>query len=102
MDKFSFDIDIEPFKEGVRLEINDFTADVLDEMFRKIVNRTPVKTGYAKSRWEVDIGKDAEGFVSGEITNDAPYIVYLEQGSSDQAPYGMIQVTLAEMEIKYS
>lgn len=97
-----FEVDVTEFKEGVKLEINDMASNIADALYRKIVSRTPVRTGYAKSRWTVDVSKDAEGFVQGEITNDAPYIIFLEMGSSDQAPNGMIQISLAEIEAKYS
>lgn len=97
-----FEIDFKPFKEGVKLELNNLTSTVADEMFRKIVARNPVDTGYSRSRWQVETYQNTKGFVRGEITNDAPYIIYLEMGSSDQAPNGFIQITVAEMEAKYS
>ena len=102
MDKVSFDIDLSEFESGVKIEINDLASNIAEEMFRKIVDRTPVKSGYAKSRWQVEVDKDSDGFVNAEITNDAPYIIFLEMGSSDQAPNGMVAITLAEMEMKYS
>jgi hypothetical protein len=42
---------------------------------------TPIDTGYARSRWEVDETEDAF-----YVKNDADYIQYLNEGSSKQAP----------------
>ena len=58
--------------------------------------RTPIDTGFARSRWEE--------FPQGAVTlgrefgtqNDASYIVKLEYGYSKQAPHGMARITAAE------
>jgi len=62
----------------------DFAVDLL----RKI---TPIKTGYARSRWK---SKKYFFLPGGEISNDAPYINRLNQGSSQQAPALFIERAL--------
>lgn len=101
MPKAAFEVEIKPFKDGMKLVVNEASATILQEAFRKIVSRTPVASGFARSRWQIDVQKNSEGYFEGEITNDAPYIVFLEMGSSDQAPNGMVQITLEEIRNKY-
>jgi hypothetical protein len=84
-----------------------------------LVNKTPVDTGRARGNWQVTIGSPAEGEnKSGDpiarggeviekierigsglfyISNNVPYIEALENGHSDQAPLGMLAVTLQEL-----
>lgn len=86
-----------------------------------VVLKTPVDTGRARGGWQLDIGDfsgapdrlDPTGAAVfadaarklgalkfGErvvIGNNVHYITYLEEGSSKQAPQGMVAVTLAEV-----
>jgi len=57
---------------------------------------TPVKTGYARSRWRSHKNYFTPG---GDIINDAEYIVFLNQGSSKQAPAFFIEQALAAAKI---
>jgi len=54
---------------------------------------TPVDTGYAASRWQYEM-KTINGETVGDITNDTPYLIYLNKGSSKQAPPFFIEQTL--------
>lgn len=94
------------------------------EVAKRLVNRTPVDTGRARGGWTVYMdeegipvevgGNDAavkqgqedsrveknldgpgEKFV--ELINGVPYIVMLEHGHSDQAPAGMVRITIREL-----
>jgi len=65
----------------------------IDKFFGRVVDDTPVDTGYAASRW---INETADG--DGEISNDAPYIDVLEEGWSDQAPDGMVEINIPQLE----
>ncbi|HCY86594.1 MAG TPA: hypothetical protein DHV36_15780 [Desulfobacteraceae bacterium] len=94
------------------------------DLYRAIVERTPVDTGRAKANWMIStsdrdltidhddgfsfaeinalIDEEAMGF-SFElhddvviITNNLEYISELENGTSKQAPRGMVSVSLAE------
>ena len=92
------------------------------EIAYRIISRTPVDTGAARANWNVglqanDTDTSHEPDPTGQsavtraheklavmtsnqtrifITNALPYINRLEHGHSDQAPNGMVQVTLAE------
>ena len=91
-----------------------------------VVNRTPVDTGRARGNWQTTVGQPALGQVDGTdkdgsptiedglsalvnlepfdqvwITNNVPYIEALENGHSDQAPAGMLAVTVASIEQQY-
>lgn len=87
-----------------------------------VVLRTPVDTGRARANWQADVGSGKNGEVDAEdkggagtiaagagvigkqkgfeplaLTNNLPYIGDLEDGSSKQAPSGMVAETLADM-----
>lgn len=88
--------------------------------FQRIVNRTPVKTGAARNNWSMGVGAkvtatrgpDTDGSEALQdiiaktakmgmdkpvyLTNRLAYVERLENGSSKQAPVGMVAVTLAE------
>lgn len=90
-------------------------------VLRKIVQRTPVKTGLARGNWNLSLGQPdptrqrpaplgqspisrAVQVLSGKetisqihITNSLAYIGLLENGRSNQAPGGMVAVTAAEV-----
>jgi len=87
------------------------TKTVID-LFRRIVERTPIDTGRARANWS--IGPDPNAAVDYKdlsdvadyeykldtgtiwIFNNLVYIVPLEEGHSDQAPQGMVAISLAE------
>lgn len=88
-----------------------------------VVFRTPVRTGRARGNWRLLIGKsqrpgvqqtyDPDGTItvlriiaaaeraavysSFTLYNAVPYVKHLENGSSQQAPLGMMRVTLDEL-----
>ena len=63
------------------------------EVFDRIVRRTPVgETGEAQRGWELSQSGNET-----IIKNDVPYIGILENGWSDQAPNGMVRITLEEV-----
>jgi hypothetical protein len=62
----------------------DFAVDLLRQI-------TPIDTGYARARWR---SKKFLLLPGGEISNDAPYINRLNQGSSKQAPALFIERAL--------
>jgi hypothetical protein len=92
------------------------------ETIGRLVDRTPVDTGAAKFHWFVRAQPDevfdkARTDPSGQqpkqrakrdvkifrigwmlwLVNSAPYMTYLERGSSKQAPAGVVAITLAEV-----
>lgn len=92
------------------------------EILRRVVFLTPVDTGRARGNWQLTIAQPATEqipVVKGStpdpvsagantlgrlneldivyISNNVPYIGFLERGSSDQAPGGMVAVTLGSL-----
>lgn len=87
------------------------------DLLRRIAIKTPVDTGRARGNWQTSINQwsEEEHFSSdpvGEgatvlarippfatifLTNNVSYIIYLEEGSSKQAPEGMVAISLEEM-----
>ena len=91
---------------------------------RGIVLKTPVDTGRARGNWIVTINVPAEDVIEDRdkrggttlrkgvaeiggldlpfqiifITNNLEYISFLEEGSSDKAPEGMVAVTITALE----
>lgn len=61
------------------------------ELFNRIVDRTPVDTGNARGGWRQ--GGTLEAYT---IFNAVHYIRKLEHGASQQAPLGMVGISVAE------
>lgn len=76
------------FNRAVAGGIESTTRGATHEALRRMQRRTPVDTGYARSRW-----LSSGSGLAYRITNDAEYIVALEFGHSRQAPSGMVRVT---------
>lgn len=87
------------------------------QLFTQVIERTPVDTGRARGNWRTATGSPAQGAIDrtdgnaaigeaslktatytlGEtiyLSNNLPYIQRLEDGYSDQAPTGMVQVSV--------
>jgi hypothetical protein len=76
------------------------------ELLSTLIARTPIDTGYARSRWMASNTQDnavtsykvARSLylkdVSFVLINDAPYIKYLNNGYSKQAPAFFIEQTI--------
>lgn len=87
-----------------------------------VVLRTPVETGLARANWRVGLDRPAAGTIDGAdpdgratiargaaaiararpfqaiwIANNLSYVEQLENGRSDQAPRGMVAVTVASL-----
>jgi len=75
-------------------KLMDVTNEILEEakkeMLKRIKDRTPVDTGRARDGWYIN--------TDGDIANPHEYVKYLEFGSSDQAPQGMVRITALEAE----
>ena len=83
------------------------------ELFNGVIRATPVDTGRARGNWQTSVGAPVNGEIAregdaaalaeveaktpqgaGQITylsNNLPYIDELENGSSTQAPEGMVR-----------
>jgi len=110
------------FEQEIREEHRAVTAMVALEIDRRLVQRTPVDTGRARSNWQPSVGVPASGtlppmdpltiqiaaaekfrteglpfFPILYITNNLDYIFRLNAGSSKQAPANFVEMTVAEV-----
>jgi len=108
-------------KDLVPREVRNTQRRVALDVLNRIVMKTPVRTGRARSNWQTSIGSAPESVVwledpvkTGEIvlgslpvysivflTNNVPYIIYLEDGTSKQAPNGMVALSFEEMKAQF-
>lgn len=100
--------------EKLALEsIKGSIADSVAQLYKEIVDRTPVDTGEAHRSWEINYGFgfnkaaatfqgkqqsviDKDRYQLGttiEIRNELPYMQRLEYGWSKQAPKGMVRIS---------
>lgn len=88
---------------------------------RGVKQRTPVDTGFARNSWFTEVGDGAtrsdnggsgqpeaaqvlagaKAFDAVTVANGAKYIGRLEDGHSQQAPRGMVAVTIADLESRF-
>jgi len=115
----SFNTDIQKFNSKVeKAALAIFHGTALD-LFGKIVKRTPVDTGRLRANWYATINRPSTMIdASGEdyskrvkaaklghsvfFVNNLPYAGVIENGSSGQAPSGMVKVTITEFETTVS
>jgi len=116
----SFSKDIKKWTEKAeKAALFVFRGTALD-IFSKVILRTPVDTGRARGNWQCSLNNPASGEVTGTgrsalgraksatgkakvtdtiyLINNLPYIKKLEYGSSQQAPRGMVRVTISEFD----
>ena len=67
-------------------------SQVADEVQTVAKSKTPVKTGFTRSKWDKRVKK-----TDFEVSNKVPWIERLEAGSSKQAPRGIIGPTLSTL-----
>ena len=105
----SFAGDIRGFNKKVEKAGEKIFRGTALSLFAKIVQRTPVDTGRARGNWMAGLNRASDnsgGYQSvvararlGDslfLTNNLPYIKDLEEGTSAQAPAGMVRVTATE------
>lgn len=116
-----FDIDLNKFSKKLNISVTQVVRKVSLDIWTGVTKRTPVDTGRARASWNlseefVNLATQPEGFnspnavgsrgtITGKgkvvwITNNVSYIEFLENGSSKQAPTGMVEITLAEAAAK--
>jgi len=112
-----FQSDLEAFAEKIDTDIGVVVTKLALDAWAGITERTPVDTGRARASWTIKESEPSDfipdkgaseqptepvaqfdGTDSVFITSALDYVRYLEDGSSKQAPAGMIEVTLAELE----
>jgi len=115
---------IEQDLEFFSREYGKFIVEVGSTLLQVIQVGTPVDTGHARNNWIPEIGSitgrvigsrespgspQGDGAIqrwqpgAGDITihNSVEYIVYLDQGSSAQAPQGIVDPAVAAVEGRF-
>jgi hypothetical protein len=110
----NFSAVIANFAKKVIKGVEEVRREAIYETFSAVVIETPVKTGLARSNWRASLGFPtrtmvpirSEATVLDEIKqvlaayvgnmrlffrNSAPHTIFLEMGSSSQAPEGMLR-----------
>ena len=111
----SFTTDMNRFAKKATQAHNKITRVATLELFSGVIKATPVDTGRARGNWQTAPGSPAAGETerldksggeaiaeveaktpegAGQVTylsNNLPYIMELEEGSSKQAPEGMVK-----------
>ena len=80
---------------NLKKELAQMVKDLGQTTLQEAKGHTPVKTGYARSKWTKTQTKD-----NFEVANRVPYIERLEAGASRQAPRGIIGPTLTAIKGK--
>jgi hypothetical protein len=111
----SFDSDIRRFSKKTGVAIDEAVRTVAFKAFGMIVKKTPVDTGRARGNWNVSVAtidrsvdaeakrpkapsiKKGDGLKPIYIVNSLDYIQDLENGTSKQAPNGMVAITMNEI-----
>jgi len=112
-------VDLDKIAESLGLEVVTVQKKLAFDIFADIVADTPIDTGRAMNNWNISVGTPdrstterggSEGGIAGTkrgdataalgglrpfstvwISNSLPYIIFLNEGSSDQAPSGFIE-----------
>lgn len=82
--RLSGNSNIDAFENKVKALLRDASRETL----RTARSLTPVRTGFAKSKWAERITKS--GYT---VSNPVDYVQYLDKGSSRQAPQGITKPT---------
>lgn len=118
----SFTADIKAFAKKTGQNAEEQAAATLFKLNSLVVNRTPVDTGRARGGWVASVGSPSQGKGRADkggqgtirsannqadkaiknkdiyyLANNVKHIVKLEYGSSDQAPNGMVRVSMQEI-----
>lgn len=127
--KYKLETIAKNFGKTIRATSEKEMRSIVLELLRRIVLKTPVKSGMAQANWQIGIEKPAPGVIQfggnpsqassaaitaglkqvanikfGQtiyISNNLPYILRLENGWSNQAPAGMVQLSLNELRSKF-
>lgn len=116
----TFTLDLSRFADKTRADFETVVRKATFGIFRDVILGTPVQYGTARGNWNAAVGapnvswseakKDPSGAAAiaaaatvaaqyklGSnlfLTNTVPYIIPLENGHSQQAPSGMVKITI--------
>lgn len=121
LDKFNAEVK-EFFKNKLPKEVIQAQKKLVLEALKRVVMRTPVDTGRARGNWQVTIARPSDSVIDAEdktgsdtiskglsalsalppyqvvwISNNVDYIEFLEEGTSQQSPKGMVRLTVIEL-----
>ncbi len=116
----SFGAQLQQFADHTKDDMDYIFRGVMIEMGRSVINLTPVDTGLAKANWQFSVDNPATASVlekdkggmetlsklitsvrnltfgqTAYLVNNLRYAKSLEYGHSQQAPTGMVRITLA-------
>lgn len=115
----SFADDIRKFAEKTKLNLELVHRKVVLDLTYSVIEMSPVKTGRFRNNWNIAYGSPNTGTTENTfqpfgrvyqeaqqlkpggvvyITNSLPYAIPLEYGWSQQAPEGMVRVTIRNYE----
>lgn len=119
-----FNKEVQAFAAKIPGRVTELQKKLVLEALTRIVQKTPVDTGRARGNWQVSIERpsmaaldttDRDGsrtiqkgleavanlpdFSVVWISNNLEYITFLEDGSSQQAPSGMVRLTILELRL---
>ncbi len=123
----SFAIDLSRAVERVKGKTELVVRKVMLETFTKVIYKSPVDTGRFRANWTIGYGSPNRttteatdktggatvGKIAAEVaavkldgksiylTNSLPYSLRLENGYSQQAPQGVVKLTLMEISSHY-
>jgi len=89
-DTTSFDRSIKRMEKEVPKRVNYIVKKTAHEIYLDVKAETPVQTEIARAGWKSQKINDGK-----EISNDVPYVGYLEYGTRKMAPFGMLRKALA-------
>jgi hypothetical protein len=113
-----FSLQLDQFKDDVRISMVRLQKQVAFDLFRRIIKRTPKDTGRAQASWTIALNQPNRAVqpagrksyplpkvppiknTVGDtiwISNNLPYIERLEHGYSTQAPLGMVALSVEEV-----
>ena len=121
-----FNSEIDAFTKTIPDKVVALQKKIVLEALKRLVEKTPVKTGRARGNWQATIDAAAEGqlevldkdggatitkgiaaltglppYSIVWISNNVDYIEFLEDGSSKQAPAGMLAITVEELRMMF-
>lgn len=123
-----FNADLQAFAASINVQFETVVRKLIIDLFRRVVEKTPVDTGRARASWTLNIGRpsyqaqranyksngpaatqEAMGQLDKVknvkpfeeivwIANGLHYLPYLENGTATIAPVAMVELSIVEAE----